>query len=1294
MAVLSNTSVRAGASAAGGGDAYQIEKSLRFEAEDAAYLNRTPSSAGNRKTWTWSSWVKRSGLGTGQTLFSMDGEKLLVQFTSSDRLEIYDYVGGYNFRLYPDDIFRDPAAWYHIVFVFDSTQATDSDRMSLYVNGVKATSFSGNSPVWPTQNYDSSNTATLHTIGRLDGSSAYFNGYLTDVHLIDGQALDADSFGETDATTGKWIAKEYAGTYGTNGFHLKFNDIYDQPQRAKTLTGEYWSQYEGAHNTTTQPNLKTGSQYRIKAGDIFTGLSDSASYTPAVLFGIDQFNASIWRFSSLTSTDAAHGGGFGTGAQTVSAWKSGYFDSTTTGWEDNYVSIESYDQSGYDDGWDHIIAQPTLAPDSSGNDNDWTVNNLTAGGPAWSDVLMPTWTTIGSDWTVNSDRFGTYSGSSYSWLISENLDTDKVYKFRFYQKDTSSYGGWCLCDNTNPNKTVPNEIYQEEGNSTAVASLGHRNQYSTVGTWGSYATANSTSEATGQLNIFSTLNPQEVSFDVVINRVVNKCWMRKVGESSWIGSGNPDTTTSASTFDLPDDTNMYWCFVGHSSQGTATITDGSPEVLETDTTADSPTDYDDGGNGAGNYATWNPLYHMRAGSGHYELAQGNRRAYDADSTYGFLDTTMYVKSGKWYADIWLNGGTISTYYDSIGIVGDQQHPNDVAGNVIGYWYTPDGKKVDTVSGYLGTTYGATYALGDVIGVAMDLDNGTVTFYKNGVSQGVAFNNINPEYSYSFAVGDYSNGVTFSYAHINTGSVPFDYGIPTGYKALNTYNLPDPVIEDPSKYFKATTHTGTGSSNAISGFGFSPDMTWIKKRNGSPDRDSALFDTVRGDNEILYPTDDYVEASVNGVEFDSDGYTLGTDSHINGSGDTYVAWSWDAGTANTSVSAGDLNSSAYNKSSTWSGSNNASTGPVKTESGSYYSGGYDGKWLFDGRPAYMVMSTAAGHWIEWTPADSAAADGGAEENFTFTDTVEVELYDATNSVDFTLTYSDDTTKTTRVASIGWTTIATGGGVLKKLKAESSNTSAGWNYWSGVRIDGKQLIDDDQSLEPNIPTLASTYRANPSAGFSIVKWDGHGSTTETLAHGLGAKPDFMICKKRSTGGNSWVVWHKHQAIDQYLTLNNSNAQASDWTLFNKHLNDSSHVFSLGANNSISDTGQTAVAWLWSEIEGYSKFGTYIGDASTATDNAWLNCGFKPAFVLIKQIDSTGYWSMWDSTRTPINDGTPDYVWGNTAGAEQNDYNVEFLSNGFKIRDGTAHLGGSGNYYIFAAFADKPFKYSNAV
>ena len=110
MAVLFNDGVRAGASGAGD-TGYQIAKSLRFNSGDSAYLNRTPSSVwSDRRKWTWSGWVKRGALASTNNIFSMDGEKFLFQFTSSDRLEIYDYVSGYNFHLYTDDVYRDPSA--------------------------------------------------------------------------------------------------------------------------------------------------------------------------------------------------------------------------------------------------------------------------------------------------------------------------------------------------------------------------------------------------------------------------------------------------------------------------------------------------------------------------------------------------------------------------------------------------------------------------------------------------------------------------------------------------------------------------------------------------------------------------------------------------------------------------------------------------------------------------------------------------------------------------------------------------------------------------------------------------------------------------------------------------------------------------------------------------------------------------------------------------------------------------------------------------------------------------------
>ena len=210
--------------------AYEISRSLRFNSAVSAYLNRTPASAGNRKTWTWSGWVKRSQITTARLdLFAAgagtdDNTFFELQFGSTTT-ECIRVVGYNTVFLVTTQLFRDASAWYHIVLAFDSTQATASNRIKLYVNGVQVTEFSTDNRSSITQNGDFGvNQAAIHTIGANPAPGFYFNGYLAEMNFIDGQALAPSSFGEFNATTGVWQPIEYIGTYGTNGFYLKFAD--------------------------------------------------------------------------------------------------------------------------------------------------------------------------------------------------------------------------------------------------------------------------------------------------------------------------------------------------------------------------------------------------------------------------------------------------------------------------------------------------------------------------------------------------------------------------------------------------------------------------------------------------------------------------------------------------------------------------------------------------------------------------------------------------------------------------------------------------------------------------------------------------------------------------------------------------------------------------------------------------------------------------------------------------------------------------------------------------------------
>jgi hypothetical protein len=211
-----------------GATGYQLGNSLRFRG--VQYLNRTPSSAGNSNTYTISMWVKRGKLGTVKRLFGSyvsDASYFEAQFTTSDTLTWY-YTSNSSFLYYKGStqVFRDPGAWYHLVFVFNSPSATASQRMRIYVNNQEITSFS--TSIDPSPNFDCLwNSTSNNVIGDLlyrGSPGANFDGYMAEVHSIDGTALAPTEFGEFN-DDGVWVPKRVSSvTYGTNGFYLDFSD--------------------------------------------------------------------------------------------------------------------------------------------------------------------------------------------------------------------------------------------------------------------------------------------------------------------------------------------------------------------------------------------------------------------------------------------------------------------------------------------------------------------------------------------------------------------------------------------------------------------------------------------------------------------------------------------------------------------------------------------------------------------------------------------------------------------------------------------------------------------------------------------------------------------------------------------------------------------------------------------------------------------------------------------------------------------------------------------------------------
>jgi len=204
-------------------------------------LDRTISSTGNRKILTFSAWIKRSKLGVWQNVasFGQGGNRDYIAFDSSDRFEVAQYAGGQTYQIKTTRVFRDTSAFYHIQYAIDTNQATASNRLKIYVNGVQETVFTNSSyPAEDLQMYYNL-SGENQKIGSDTDNSNYFDGSMSHINYIDGTAYDASAFGETDTTTGEWIGKTSPSvTYGTNGFFIlkDGNGITDQSGEGNNFT--------------------------------------------------------------------------------------------------------------------------------------------------------------------------------------------------------------------------------------------------------------------------------------------------------------------------------------------------------------------------------------------------------------------------------------------------------------------------------------------------------------------------------------------------------------------------------------------------------------------------------------------------------------------------------------------------------------------------------------------------------------------------------------------------------------------------------------------------------------------------------------------------------------------------------------------------------------------------------------------------------------------------------------------------------------------------------------------------
>jgi hypothetical protein len=255
----------------------------------------------------------------------------------------------------------------------------------------------------------------------------------------------------------------------------------------------------------------------------------------------------------------------------------------------------------------------------------------------------------------------------------------------------------------------------------------------------------------------------------------------------------------------------------------------------------------------------------------------------------------------------------------------------------------------------------------------------------------------------------------------------------------------------------------------------------------------------------------------------------------------------------------------------------------------------------------------------------------------------------------------------------------GGTIRKGTHFSGNNYVAW-CWDA----------NGTGVSNTSGTISSTVSANTTAGFSIVSYTGNLTAGATVGHGLGVAPSMIVIKNRSSAGTEWLTYHKSLGNGKYLALQSNSAQAGSVTIWGT----SSTTFTLAqAYGDYNGNGNSHVAYCFADVKGYSKFSSYTGNGSA--DGSFTYCGFSPALVIFKRTDSAGFnWVMSDNKRNTYNPiGT--YLHPNLSSEDGiGSRDIDFLSNGFKIRNSNTTWNASGGTYIYMAFASNPFVSSKGI
>ena len=660
-----------------------------------------------------------------------------------------------------------------------------------------------------------------------------------------------------------------------------------------------------------------------------------------------------------------------------------------------------------------------------------------------------------------------------------------------------------------------------------------------------------------------------------------------------------------------------------------------------------------------NWATLNSLDPIS----NVTFSEGNLKAVRTNA--GNIATSNFVvHSGKWYMEMKYVSGT-SNHMISVGFSNpDRSYKRLVRGG--------DGELTPNTG-----NVSVSFADPDVLMLALDADNGKWYIGKNGSfmlsgdpanGTGFVHSGLSSSDGFIFMVVNNTSagGQTIS---ANFGQQGFSYTPPSGFKAFNSQNLPDPTILLPNKHFDSFLYSATGNAMSFTDLNFQPDWIWQKRRdNVGSSHFHYLFDSVRGGRLGLQSNTDGAEFTGPdpNITFTSNGYDMAasTGGQGNGSGGSYVSWNWNAGdTASKTYrvvvsSAGGSGNKYRFRNSANSATFAADAVTLDLEEG--------GTYIFN-----MDDSSNASH-----PFSIGTAANGT-------------VY--TSGITYFL---DGVSKTYNQYTSGFASAST-----RRLHITVPASAPVLYYWCSVHSGmGGQINTNSTFGSSNFDgSTQSTVKANTTAGFSIVLYTGQQNATDTIGHGLGVEPQVVISKSRNSTYTytQWYVYHHKLTTNYFLFLNKTNAQGDGLADYYVDASFSSTVFAVGDDiYGPNVSNNNYVAYCFSEVKGYSKFGSYTGNGNS--DGAFVFTGFRPAWIMVKRSSGTEDWAVWDSVRDSGSNPNGFLLRPNSStneGGNVSGHQIDILSNGFKLRNTDSKGNGSGSTYIYLAFAESPFKNSRA-